>query len=180
MGQSEQSREPRRQLARVGQRIHFLQPTGHRKSDHLRRCWKQYRKKKDGNGKSLVMESIGRFKSYAFGEIHYSDHLSTRGDSKMDRRWQKGPAGQQRPHVRVTTDLDVKWLKASPECVLRKVRDSNLIKSRTASPGDLTVGLRVRRIGNYPSGFAGRDHAEAEEDETNDRPGFLTTPLPDL
>lgn len=46
---------------------------------------------------------------------HYNDQLSYRGDSKMDRRWQKGPAGQQRPHVRVTTDFDVEWLEASPE-----------------------------------------------------------------
>jgi hypothetical protein len=32
-----------------------------------------------------------------------------------ENTWQKGPAGQQRPHVRVTTDFDVEWLEASPE-----------------------------------------------------------------
>ncbi len=36
----------------------------------------------------------------------YNAHLSARGSSKSNRRWQRGEAGKQRNHIRITADTD--------------------------------------------------------------------------
>ena len=40
---------------------------------------------------------------------YYNKHLSKKGTTKSSRRWQRGPAGQQKNHIKVTTDFDMEW-----------------------------------------------------------------------
>ncbi len=41
----------------------------------------------------------------------YNKHLSGKGNTKSDRRWQKGSVGQQIPWIKITTDFDAQWYK---------------------------------------------------------------------
>jgi hypothetical protein len=40
----------------------------------------------------------------------YNGHLSKNGASKSSRRMQKGPAGNQKPYIRITTGFDGEWM----------------------------------------------------------------------
>lgn len=42
---------------------------------------------------------------------YYNIHKSTNGDSYSQRRWQLGERGNQKDHVKITTDFDTQWLK---------------------------------------------------------------------
>ena len=66
----------------------------------------------------------------------------------------------------------VEDLRRYQVCAFRKVPDS--ISGRSE------FGFRVRRLGVYPSAFAGRGHAETEADETNDGEGCTCDPAADL
>jgi hypothetical protein len=55
---------------------------------------------------NAIWEFTSQTKGYA-----YNGHLSHKGDNKSSRRWQRGPAGEQTPHIRITTDFDPEWLK---------------------------------------------------------------------
>lgn len=46
---------------------------------------------------------------------HYNKHLAKRGDTKSSRRWQRGSAGDQQNHIRMTTDFDMEWLSGKSE-----------------------------------------------------------------
>ena len=39
-------------------------------------------------------------------EYRYNEHLSIRGDKKSDRKWLRGTAGNQTPHIRITSPSD--------------------------------------------------------------------------
>lgn len=39
----------------------------------------------------------------------YNKHLSQKGNTKSSRRWQRGKSGDQKEHIRITTNYDKEW-----------------------------------------------------------------------
>ena len=48
---------------------------------------------------------------------YYNRHLSSKGNTKSNRRWQKGSVGQQIPWIKITTDFDTQWATSKDDSV---------------------------------------------------------------
>jgi hypothetical protein len=61
---------------------------------------------------------------------HYNKHLSNKGNTKSNRRWQKGSVGQQIPWIKITTDFDTQWATSEDGSVKKEssVKDVEIEK----------------------------------------------------
>jgi len=48
---------------------------------------------------------------------HYNRHLSKKGKTKSNRRWQKGSVNNQIPWIKITTDFDEQWTTSKDDLV---------------------------------------------------------------
>ena len=61
---------------------------------------------------------------------HYNKHLSSKGNTKSNRRWKKGSVGQQIPWIKITTDFDTQWATSEDGSVKKEssVKDVEIEK----------------------------------------------------